>query len=376
MKNAFSVVILSGGKSTRMGKDKAMLAWQDTTLLEHILAGFSQAGEVILSVRNDVQHSEIPVKRVADEYREQGPLGGLVASMKAAEHDIVFVTTCDAPLADMKTAQLLVSSLGDYDAVVPRGSDGDHPLMAVYRKSCFEVGEDHLAQGRRKVMDFLAELNVLYVPAEKLPYGAETLSNLNTPEDLLQFKKRHSCLGKKPHILITGDLGVGKSTLVDRLLRDCTAPLYGYRTKNMLCENKRSGNVYIYPIGAETFVNTETNCVASANEDKKKGMTVHLDIFDTLGVQYLQEAKPGGLIVMDEIGFLETEAFAFRSAVLERLDGDIPVLAVVRMNKDTEFLDQVRYHEKCRLYTVTEENRDQLYEELKQEIEIIRGNER
>lgn len=179
---------------------------------------------------------------------------------------------------------------------------------------------------------------------------------------------------KKSHILITGDLGIGKSTLVDRLLKECAVPLYGYRTKNVLCGNKRSGNVYIYPINEERFVNTETNCVACTNEDKKKGMTVHLDVFDTLGVQYLREAKPGGLIVMDELGFLETEAFAFRRAVLERLDGDIPVLAVVRLNKDTDFLNQIRSHEKCQLYTVTEENRDQLYEELKVKIEMIRGN--
>lgn len=170
----------------------------------------------------------------------------------------------------------------------------------------------------------------------------------------------------KPHILITGDRGIGKSTLVNRLLQDCQIPLYGYRTKNVLCENGGSCGVYIYSIRDQEFVNTQENCVASAVADPNhKGMIPHTHMFDTLGVQYLSEAKPDGLIVMDELGFLETNAVEFQRAVLERLDGDIPVLAVVRMNKNTDFLNAVRVHPKAELYTVTKENRDELYERLK-----------
>lgn len=177
----------------------------------------------------------------------------------------------------------------------------------------------------------------------------------------------------KPHILITGERGIGKSTLVNRLLAHCTVPIYGYKTKNVSGEDGHSIGVYIYPANSTSFVNTEENCAASPIGKEKTGMDVHLDVFNTLGVEYLKNAQPDGWIVMDELGYLETKATEFRSAVLERLDGDVPVLAVVRLNKDTDFLNQVRRHPKAELYTVTEENRDSLYEVLKSRMEAVRG---
>lgn len=176
---------------------------------------------------------------------------------------------------------------------------------------------------------------------------------------------------KKSHILITGERGIGKSTLVNRLLQNCSIPLYGYRTKNVLDENGKSCGVYIYSILDSIQMNTEENCVASPVVCAEKGMISRTQVFDVLGVEYLREARPDGLLVMDELGFLETEAMNFRRAVLRRLDGDIPVLAVVRMNKETDFLNQVRRHPKTELFTVTEENRDMLYEELKDKIKAF-----
>ncbi len=171
---------------------------------------------------------------------------------------------------------------------------------------------------------------------------------------------------QKRHILITGERGIGKSTLVNKLLETCGVPIYGYRTKNVVCDSDGQRRVYIYPVSDNVQYNTEENCVAAARENNgSRGMASYPQVFDRLGVEYLSQRKENGLIVMDELGFLETDASVFCQKVLECLDGDIPVLAVVRLHKDTWFLNRVRSHPNAELYTVTLENRDVLYDVLK-----------
>ena len=95
-------------------------------------------------------------------------------------------------------------------------------------------------------------------------------------------------------------------------------------------------------------------------------------MFDTLGAQLIESAPKGGIILMDELGFLENDARVFQSAVLCALDGDTPVLAAVKP-KDTPFLRAVRGHENAELVFIDEQNRDALLEKLLPH--ILRWNE-
>ena len=90
---------------------------------------------------------------------------------------------------------------------------------------------------------------------------------------------------------------------------------------------------------------------------------INLDVFNTLGVAYLQ-AKPDGIIVMDELGFMESKAEAFVESVFAALDGEIPVIAAVKARFDVPFLNEVRAHPNTKLSMITTENRDALFSEL------------
>ena len=92
------------------------------------------------------------------------------------------------------------------------------------------------------------------------------------------------------------------------------------------------------------------------------------EVFDTLGAAYIRAGKPDGILVMDEIGFFEQDAERFQSAVFDALDGDIPVLAAVKAREGIPFLEKVRTHPNADLFILTAENRDALYEELKERI--------
>ena len=163
------------------------------------------------------------------------------------------------------------------------------------------------------------------------------------------------------HILICGKRNSGKTELFERLLASCRMPLYGFQSCITATREDGFHEIHLFAVGDRERRPTEENLIGICNRSER---TVNLPVFETLGVSLL-EAKPDGILVMDELGFMEAEAPAFTDAVLRRLDGDIPILATVRAGDlGSGFLDRVRRHPKAALYTVSPERADALYGEL------------
>lgn len=162
------------------------------------------------------------------------------------------------------------------------------------------------------------------------------------------------------HILICGERGVGKSTLIERLLNKNMLPVYGYFTRTTPRRADGFHSIYIYPAGSPDRSMSENNHIGDCNSRER---TVNADVFTTLGVEYLRREQ-GGIVVMDELGFMETASPKFCAAVMDCFDGDTPVLASCKARYDVEFLNRVRAHPKTRVYDITKENRDELYDEL------------
>jgi len=166
------------------------------------------------------------------------------------------------------------------------------------------------------------------------------------------------------HILITGEVGVGKSTLIRKLLARFPGPVCGFVTLKMPEPDGKSMTVYMFPAAQreEERTCTEANLLA-----RRGGVTeTHPIVFDTLGTELLRAAVPGSVILMDELGFMEAEAELFQKTVLETLHGEIPVLVSVKKREGVPFLDAVRQCPGTVLYTVTRENRDTLEKEILQ----------
>lgn len=167
------------------------------------------------------------------------------------------------------------------------------------------------------------------------------------------------------HILISGEIGAGKSTLIKRLTVALNVPVYGFYTKKA-DEPDESGLYPIYMHPAQFRENERTYTAANTVGTVGNAMrTACPNVFDTLGVECIRAAKPNGIIVMDELGFLEKDAAIFQSAVLDALSGSTLVIAAIKALRGVEFLERVRAHKNVSLYTVTEQNRDKLYAELK-----------
>ena len=121
---------------------------------------------------------------------------------------------------------------------------------------------------------------------------------------------------------------------------------------------------FIHPASATKRIETEENHIGDGNG---RGPIGYPEAFDNYGVMCL-DSEPGGIIIMDELGFMEKDASVFCNRVLELFDGDIPIIATAKSGHDIPFLNSVLEHPDAEVYYITIENRDELYEKLKDRI--------
>lgn len=163
-------------------------------------------------------------------------------------------------------------------------------------------------------------------------------------------------------ILLCGERGVGKTTLLKKLLLHSPCAVNGFSTKR-LPEADPQGfyPIYIHPAAQpqEERHYGKDNLVGRC--DSRRSIR-YPQVFDTLGVALLRPPTKG-ILLMDELGFLENEALLFQRAVLQALQGDVPVMAAVKP-KDTEFLCKVRSQPGTQFYFIDRENREDLLEKL------------
>lgn len=163
------------------------------------------------------------------------------------------------------------------------------------------------------------------------------------------------------HIFLTGDIQIGKTTVIDRTTALLNKAVGGFQTYFDLDRELPTRRLYINS-ALQSKVFCEENIVVQFRENGFP--LVHDEKFDAYGVQLIEEAiGKSDLIVMDECGNLEQFATLFQRKILDTLNGNIPILGVVKQNS-WGWTDYIRNHSKVKLITVTNENRDLLPEAI------------
>lgn len=163
------------------------------------------------------------------------------------------------------------------------------------------------------------------------------------------------------HTLIVGPRGVGKSTLIRKVLQELDRPLFGFETKKerSLEDPEKGDPIYIYDVGTE-HKQTPDNLVGHC---KNKHTASMIEAFERYAPKLMKPVPQGTLVKLDEIGFMEAKSPAFCNAIFSLLDGNAPVIAAVK-DKDIPFLQKVRTHPNVKCFFITAENRDALFQEV------------
>mgnify|MGYP005844403401 CR=1 FL=1 len=181
-------LILAGGKSRRMGVDKAFLEVGNEAMIESVAAKLKTVfSEILICGGNRENGSRLGLRVVSDIVEGGGPLSGIHAGLIQGKYQKCFVTACDMPFVNARLAEFMVKQAEGYDIAVPCHGSYLQPLFAVYDKSCLPAISETLKASRYKVVDFYPRVRVNYVNGECLRRFADTevvFFNVNTPVDL------------------------------------------------------------------------------------------------------------------------------------------------------------------------------------------------
>lgn len=182
-------ILLAGGRSRRMGQDKALLTVEGETLLERNLALLRRLTPNVIVVTDRPDRYALPPEIVrVDAFPDTGPLGGLITGLHALGEGAHLVVACDMPFLNENVLRLFLErSTPDEDAVIPVCADQTEPLCGVYRYSAAAKLQRALEAGQYSVLQALNALNLYFVMEEEwLPLDPERACfvNLNTLEDV------------------------------------------------------------------------------------------------------------------------------------------------------------------------------------------------
>jgi molybdenum cofactor guanylyltransferase len=162
-------IILSGGKSSRMGTNKALLPFNEKTIIERIKDELYSVFDGLTLVTNDPESYEfLTIKTVPDEYPGKGPLAGLHAGLIASDYEENILIACDMPFVSAELAEILVKNLKHYDAVIPVINGKQHPLFAAYQKKIIPEIETCLKEDRLRMVHLHEKLNVCFLEEKDL----------------------------------------------------------------------------------------------------------------------------------------------------------------------------------------------------------------
>lgn len=185
-----TTVIMAGGKSSRMGADKAFVPLLGKPLIEHVLESVGGLGDeqIIITNRPDRFHY-LGLPLYSDIYQGFGPLGGLHAALAHATHPHLLVVACDMPWLNRDLLKYMISLRATADAVVPRWTKFPEPLHAIYSKACLEPVTASLQARTLKLIAFYSQVQVRYLDREIMETfdaSGRSFANINTPGDLLE----------------------------------------------------------------------------------------------------------------------------------------------------------------------------------------------
>jgi molybdopterin-guanine dinucleotide biosynthesis protein A len=191
MAESYGGIVLSGGKSTRMGSSKALLPFGPETMLQRVVRLLREVvSPIVIVAAVGQQLPDLPSDVIVayDEHEGRGPLEALRAGLKALPHhvDAAYVTSCDVPLLVPKFVRQMLDLVQGYDVAVMEIDGFTHPLSAVYRRATLPFVEHLLSQDRLRPAFLFEAVNTRRVRPEEMTAAdpdLRTLRNLNTRED-------------------------------------------------------------------------------------------------------------------------------------------------------------------------------------------------
>jgi molybdopterin-guanine dinucleotide biosynthesis protein A len=189
-------IILAGGKSSRLGQNKALQVIDGKSLIQRVVDRLAiLSTEIIIATAHGEAipcSSTVRIKTVADIYPRKGPLGGIHSGLTASSNPRAIVVSCDTPFLSASLLEYMTQTLADSDVALPRIGEMIEPLCAVYSKNCLAPIQKLLERDERQIRKLFSMVKVKYVEEDEInSFDPEHLSffNINSQDDLERAQK-------------------------------------------------------------------------------------------------------------------------------------------------------------------------------------------
>lgn len=188
-------IILAGGKSSRMGRNKALLEIDGKKVIERIVDELKHIVDHIIIVNNNFEEYEfLQLPMVKDKWQGIGPLAGIHAGLSASTTERNLIVACDMPFISSEIGSYLLKELADYDGVIPVIEGRMHPLFSAYRKNVKDVIEQLVEQKLLRITNILPKIHgkvVTEIDLKKAGFTVNEINffNMNYPDNYEEAKK-------------------------------------------------------------------------------------------------------------------------------------------------------------------------------------------
>lgn len=248
-----SVAILAGGKSSRMGKNKALLKVENTTLIEKLAKELGDFSRLLLSAADRGEYESLGLPMVYDEDHDIGPIEGIRRVLTEADSEYVFVCAVDMPFIKKELVQYMAQFINPHeDCYVITDDEHMHPLCAIYSKRVLPIIEKLIAEGNYRLREIYRHCPTRYISLEYTCFDKKTVKNINTKEEYFE-------LSKPLVFCVSGYSDSGKTWLISKLINEFICE--GYSCAAI----KHDGHDHFSDLeGSDTHVFTTAGALCSA----------------------------------------------------------------------------------------------------------------
>lgn len=183
--NHINAIILAGGQSRRMGRDKGLVSLNGKPMIQHVIDKAQSITHQVMIIANQPGYQNFGDTVYPDLIPDKGPLGGIYTGLHYSQTEYNLVLSCDIPLVPVSFLKSLVNYRGKNQAYIPVHEKQQQPLCAVYKKEIWVQMKSSIEAGELSVRKFLEKIDTTFIEISNFEIEHENwFANLNTPKDI------------------------------------------------------------------------------------------------------------------------------------------------------------------------------------------------
>jgi len=183
--HAMSAIIIAGGQSSRMGRDKGLMDWNGKAMIQYVIEAVSPLVSNVLLITKNPLYKRFGLESFPDLIPGLGPAGGIYTALHASKSEANMILSCDIPLITTPTLQILKDRHKSFEITLAATGNVPEPLIGIYNKSCFTKWNALIAQKKTAVHQMIRQFNTQIIDMTTIAgFNRNEFTNINTPQEL------------------------------------------------------------------------------------------------------------------------------------------------------------------------------------------------